>query len=62
MLLIFSKVLAVFIYIGVGLIANKLKVLPEESAKYFISFIMGITVPCLMISSITGQDIKWRHV
>jgi predicted permease len=58
MLLIFSKVLAVFIYIGVGLVANGLKVLPEESAKYFISFIMGITVPCLMISSITGQDIN----
>ena len=58
MLLIFSKVLAVFIYIGVGLIANRLKVLPEESAKYFISLIMGITVPCLMISSITGQDIN----
>ena len=58
MLLIFSKVLVVFIYIGVGLIANRLKVLPEESAKYFISFIMGITVPCLMISSITGQDLN----
>ena len=37
MLLIFSKVLVVFIYIGVGLIANKLKVLPEESVKHFIS-------------------------
>ncbi|MBQ6501056.1 MAG: AEC family transporter [Mogibacterium sp.] len=58
MLLIFSKVLSVFLYIGVGLAANRLKVLPEESAKYFISFIMGITVPCLMISSITGQDIN----
>ena len=55
MLLIFSKVLVVFIYIGVGLIANRLKVLPEESVKHFISFIMGITVPCLVISSITGQ-------
>ena len=55
MLLIFSKVLVVFIYIGVGLIANRLKVLPEESVKHFISLVMGITVPCLVISSITGQ-------
>ena len=58
MLLIFSKVLVVFIYIGVGFIANKLKVLPEDSVKHFISLIMGITVPCLMISSITSQDIN----
>ena len=58
MLLIFSKVLVVFIYIGVGFIANRLKVLPEESVKHFISLVMGITVPCLMISSITSQDIN----
>ena len=58
MLLIFSKVLVVFIYIGVGLIANRLKVLPEESVKHFISLIMGITVPCLMLSSITSQEIN----
>lgn len=58
MLLIFSKVLAVFVYIGVGLIANRLKVLPEESVKHFISLVMGITVPCLVISSITGQDLN----
>lgn len=58
MLLIFSKVLVVFIYIGIGLAANKLKVLPEESAKHFISLVMGITVPCLVVSSMTGQDIS----
>lgn len=58
MLLIFSKVLVVFIYIGVGLIANRLKALPEESVKHFISLVMGITVPCLVISSITGQDLN----
>jgi len=58
MLLIVSKVLVVFIYIGVGFIANRLKVLPEESVKHFISLVMGITVPCLMISSITGQEIN----
>ena len=58
MFLIFSKVLVVFIYIGVGFIANRLKVLPEESVKHFISLVMGITVPCLVISSITGQDLN----
>lgn len=58
MLLIFSKVLVIFIYIGIGLAANKLKVLPEESAKHFISLVMGITVPCLVVSSMTGQDIS----
>ena len=60
MLLIFSKVLVVFIYIGVGFVANRLEVLPEESAKHFISLVMGITVPCLMISSITSQEINGK--
>ena len=58
MLLILSKVLVVFIYIGIGLAANRLKVLPESSVKHFTSLIMGITVPCLVVSSITGQDIN----
>ena len=58
MLLIFSKVLVVFIYIGVGLAANKFKVLPDGSEKHFISLVMGITAPCLVVSSITGQEIN----
>jgi len=57
-LLIFSKVLVVFIYIGVGLAANKLKVLPDGSEKHFISLVMGITAPGLVVSSITGQEIN----
>ena len=57
MLLIISKVLVVFIYLGIGFAANKLRILPAESSKYFINLIMEITVPCLMLSSITGQEI-----
>ncbi|MBQ6457149.1 MAG: AEC family transporter [Mogibacterium sp.] len=57
MLLIISKVLVVFIYIAVGFAANKLRVLPSESSRYFIDLIMEITVPCLMISSITGREL-----
>ncbi len=58
MLVIFSKVLVVFIYVGIGFAANRLKVLPGECVKYFTALIMNITVPCLMISSITGQEIN----
>ena len=57
MLVVVSKVLVVFIYIGVGFVANRLKVLPAASSKYFIDLIMEITVPCLVLSSITGQDL-----
>ena len=38
--------------------ANRLKVLPEESLKYFISLVMMITLPCLVVSSITEQEIN----
>ena len=58
MLLIISKVVVVFIYIGVGFVANKCKVLPLESEKYFTNLLIDITVPCLMISSITGQELN----
>ncbi|MBQ9075585.1 MAG: AEC family transporter [Mogibacterium sp.] len=57
MLVIFSKVLVVFIYVGIGFAANRLKVLPGECVKYFTALIMNITVPCLMISAITGQEL-----
>lgn len=58
MLVIFSKVLVVFIYVGIGFAANRLKVLPDECIKYFTSLILNIAVPCLMISSITGQELN----
>ena len=57
MLVIFSKVLVVFIYVGIGFAANKMKVLPGEYVTPFTGFIMNISVPCLMISSITGQEL-----
>ena len=57
MLLIFSKILVVFIYIGIGLAANKKGVLPSESAKYLNRLIMEITIPFLIISSITGREL-----
>ena len=57
MLLIISKVIVVFIYVAIGFAANKLKVLPDESSKYLINLIMEITVPCMMVSSITGQEL-----
>ena len=60
MFLIISKVLVVFIYIGIGFAANKLKLLPGESIPYFTSLLMEITVPCMVISSIVGQEIEGR--
>ena len=37
---------------------NKFRVLPDESSKYLINLIMEITVPCLIISSITGKELE----
>lgn len=57
MLLIFSKVFVVFVYIGIGFAANRLRVLPDESTRYFNTLITEITVPCMMISSIASKEL-----
>ncbi|MBQ6582290.1 MAG: AEC family transporter [Mogibacterium sp.] len=58
MQVIVSKVLVVFIYIAIGLVANRLRVLPEESLPYLTALVINITTPCLMITSITGEELR----
>lgn len=57
MQLIASKVFVIFIYIGIGFVANKLRVLPISAEKHLIALVLNITTPCLMISSICSHRI-----
>lgn len=58
MLLVVSKVAVVFSMIGIGLGANKLKILPNESNKYLIALLLNIASPCLLITSISGKELN----
>lgn len=57
MLLIIEKILGVFAYVAVGLMANKKGILPDESVRYLNALIMKITAPCLILSSITSRTL-----
>lgn len=58
MQVIASKVLVIFLYIAVGFVANKLRVLGTEAVDHLISLVLNITTPCLLIYSICGQRIS----
>nr|WP_298572969.1 AEC family transporter [uncultured Mogibacterium sp.] len=58
MQVIASKVLVIFLYIAVGFVANKLRVLGTEAVDHLISLVLNITTPCLLIYSICGQTIS----
>lgn len=58
MLIILTNISSIFIYILVGFIANKTKLLPDESNKYLVNLLFNITSPCLIMASIVTKEIN----
>ncbi|MBQ0005471.1 MAG: AEC family transporter [Clostridiales bacterium] len=58
MAVIVSKVLVVFIYILIGFAAYRLHVLNDESIKHLTTFIIYITCPALLLSSVGGAELN----
>ncbi|ASS37791.1 AEC family transporter [Mogibacterium pumilum] len=56
MQVIASKVLVIFLYIAVGFVANKLRVLETDAVDHLIALVLNITTPCLLIYSICGKS------
>lgn len=56
MVLIFAKILSVFGITFIGFGANKIKWLPSESTKYLSVLLVNIASPCLIISSMSHQE------
>ncbi len=57
MLVIFEKVLSIFLIIGVGFGFGKGKILPHESQKYFSTLLIKLCLPCMILASITEKEI-----
>lgn len=57
MSIIFGKVLSIFLIIGVGFIANKVKVLPDSSNKFLVDLLIMITSPCMILTSIASKEL-----
>ena len=57
MSVIIGKIVSIFLITGVGYIANKVKVLPNESNKYLVDLMMKITCPCMVITAIMSTEL-----
>lgn len=62
MLIIFSKIFMVFSISLIGYVANKIKWLPIESAKYLSMLLINIASPCLVIYSMSRQQLNRETV
>ena len=57
MALIFSKVLSIFLIIGVGFLANRKGILPNSSNQFLVDLLILITSPCMILTSIAGKEL-----
>jgi len=57
LLLIFAKILSVFSISFIGYAANKIKWLPAESTKYLSLLLINIASPCLVIYSMSQEEL-----
>ena len=56
MYVIISNILPIFLIIAMGFVANRRGILPNEANKYLVDMVMLVTCPCLIISSMLGQE------
>ena len=56
MYVIISNILPIFLIIAIGFIANRKGILPNAANKYLVDMVMLVTCPCMIISSLLGQE------
>jgi len=57
MTIVFIKVAVIFSMVGIGYIANRTKILPDESNRYLVNLLMDITMPCMIVGSVTTKTL-----
>ena len=58
---ILLKILSIFLLVAMGLFATKMKLLPFDAAKTLNGFVLNITVPCMILSSMQRDETNWGH-
>ena len=56
--LIFGKILSIFLIIGIGFAANKAGIMPMAANKYLVGLLLRVTCPCMIIASITSNELR----
>lgn len=53
---ILSNILSIFLTIAAGFAASKAGIIKKEADKHFVTLLMSITMPCMIITSITSKE------
>ena len=58
MLTVLSKIIVIFAMILTGFVAHRFKIIPIEVNKYLVDILILITTPCMIISSMNGNELN----
>lgn len=56
--LVFGKILSIFMIIAVGFAANKADIMPMAANKYLVGLLIRVTCPCMIVASITSNELR----
>ena len=55
-MVVFSNLLGLFLLIGAGYLAARLRILPKEASPYFSTLLIKITLPCTIFISLATKE------
>ena len=55
-MVVFSNLLGLFLLIGAGYLAARLRILPKEASPYFSALLLRITLPCTIFISLATKE------
>lgn len=55
-MVVFSNLLGLFLLIGAGFLAARLRILPKEASPYFSALLIKITLPCTIFISLATKE------
>ena len=55
-MVVFSNLLGLFLLIGAGILAVRLRILPKEASPYFSTLLLKITLPCTIFISLATKE------
>lgn len=58
---ILLKILSIFLLVAMGLFATKTRLVPFDASKYLNGFVLNVTVPCMIFSSMQRDETNSGH-
>lgn len=55
---ILSRVCSIFVIVGIGVLASRWKLLPEQSTAVLSKYLFNIVTPCMVVTTMQGQTFE----